>query len=144
VLLTGNLPFAVGCSSLRRVHECKRVIDAVNGGLSSLPADEADAGASPSTYMRLADAYDAFDKRLEGADSKDSALSKPFGAYRELIQRAAKQSRAFAEELDKPTSTPEEEKEKESRLNRLRTQAKNDVNREAALVRKLNGLCHPQ
>jgi hypothetical protein len=143
-LLTSNLPFAMGCSSLRRVHECKRVIDAVNDGLRSISSDGADAGASPSTYTRLADAYDALGKQLEGADSKDPALSKSFGAYRELIQRASRQSRAFAEELDKPTSTPEEEKEKESRLNRLRTQAKNDVNREAALVRKLNGLCHPQ
>ena len=146
--LTGSwsvaaLLFAVGCSSLRRVHECKRVIDAVNGGLSTISADGADAGASPSTYARLADAYDALDKRLEGADSKDSALSKSFGAYRELIQRAAKQSRAFSEELDQPTSTPEEEKEKESRLTRLRTQGKNDAVREAVLVRKLNGLCHP-
>ena len=143
-LLAGSLALVAGCSSLRRVHECKRVIDTVNGGLSSISAAGADAGANPSTYAQLADAYAALDKRLEGADSKDPALSKSFGAYRELIQRAAKQSRAFSEELDKPTSTPEEEKEKESRLNRLRTQAKNDVTREAALVRKLNGLCHPQ
>jgi hypothetical protein len=134
----------VGCSSLRRVQECKRVIDTVNGGLGSISADGADAGASPTAYARLADAYEALDKSLAGADSKDPALSKSFLAYRELIQRAAKQSRAFSEELDKPTSTPEEEQEKDSRLSRLRTQARNDVSREAALVRKLNGLCHPQ
>ena len=120
------------------------MIDTVNGRLGSISAESVDAGASPTTYARLADAYDALDKSLAGADSKDPALSKSFLAYRELIQRAAKQSRAFSEELDKPTSTPEEEKEKDSRLSRLRTQARNDVTREAALVRKLNGLCHPQ
>src|SRR5687767_1192730 len=134
----------LACSSLRRVQDCKRVIDTVNGGLGEVSASAADAGASPATYVRLADAYDALAKRLEGADSRDPALSKTFGAYRELIQRATKQSRAFSEELDKPTSTPEEEKEKESRLAQLRSQGKNDVNREASLVRKLNGLCHPQ
>ena len=130
------------CSSLRRVHECKRVIDTVNGSLGQL-VDDADAGASPATYVRLADAYDALGKQLEGASSQDPALSKLFGSYRELIQRAAHQSRVFAEELDKPSSTPEEEAEKETRLTRLRAQAKSEVSREASLVRKLNGLCHP-
>jgi len=93
--------------------------------------------------VRLADAYDALGKQLEGASSQDPALSKLFGSYRELIQRAAHQSRVFAEELDKPSSTPEEEAEKETRLTRLRAQAKSEVSREASLVRKLNGLCHP-
>ena len=144
-MLLGALTLCLlACSSLRRVHDCKRVIDTVNSGLSGVAISDADAGASPATYTRLAEAYDALGKQLEGADSEDPALSKTFGAYRELIQRAAKQSRTFSEELDKPTSTPEEEKEKESRLAHLRNQAKNDVNREASLVRKLNGLCHPQ
>lgn len=132
----------LGCSSLRRAHECKRVIDTVNGSLSQL-AHDADAGASPGTYVQLADAYDALGKQLEGASSEDPALSKLFSSYRELIQRAAHQSRLFAEELDKPSSTPEEEAEKETRLTRLRTQAKGEANREASLVRKMNGLCHP-
>jgi hypothetical protein len=131
-----------GCSSLRRVHECKRVIDTVNGSLSQL-AHDPDAGASPATYVQLASAYEALGKELEGASSEDPALSKLFSSYRELIQRAAHQSRLFAEELDKPSSTPEEEAEKETRLTRLRTQAKGEANREASLVRKLNGLCHP-
>lgn len=144
VLLGGLTVCVLACSSLRRVHDCKRVIDTVNEGLSGVSMLDADAGASPATYVRLADAYDALGKRLEGADSADPALSKVFGAYRELIQRAAKQSRAFSEELDQPTSTPEEEKEKESRLANLRNQSKNDSSREASLVRKLNGLCHPQ
>lgn len=143
MLLSGLALCLLACNSLRRVHDCKRVIDTVNGGLSGISTYDADAGASPATYVRLADAYDALGKQLEGADSQDPALSKTFGAYRELIQRAAKQSRAFSEELDKPTSTPEEEKEQQSRLAQLRNQAKNDVNREASLVRKLNGLCHP-
>jgi hypothetical protein len=144
VLLGCLTSCVLACSSLRRVHDCKRVIDTVNDGLSGVSSADADAGASPATYVRLADAYDALGKQLEGTDSQDPALSKTFGSYRELIQRAAKQSRAFSEELDKPTSTPEEEKEKESRLANLRIQSKNDVNREASLVRKLNGLCHPQ
>ena len=135
---------AFGCSSLRRVRECERVIDAVNEGLGNLTPYTADAGASPETYSKLADAYDALGKDLEGASSTDPALGKTFGAYRELIQRAAKQTRAFSEELAKATSTPEEETEKAARLTRLRAQAKSEVSREASLVRKLNGLCHPQ
>jgi outer membrane murein-binding lipoprotein Lpp len=131
-----------GCSSLRRARECKRVIDTVNGSLSQLAADP-DAGASPATYVRLADAYDALGKQLEGANSQDPGLSRVFGSYRELIRRAAQQSRLFAEELDKPSSTPEEEAEKETRLTQLRTRAKGELSREASLVRKLNGLCHP-
>ncbi|HEU4579342.1 MAG TPA: hypothetical protein VFS67_13865 [Polyangiaceae bacterium] len=136
-----SLPL-IGCSSLRRARECQRMVDTVNGSLSQLPND-ADAGASPATYLRLADAYDALAKQLEGARSEDPALSKAFDSYRELIQRAARQSRLFAEELDKPVSTPEEQAEKETRLARIRTQSKGEVSREASLVRKLNGLCHP-
>jgi hypothetical protein len=143
-LLAGLALCTTACNSLRRVRDCKRVIDTVNVGLSDIAIQDSDAGASPVTYVRLAETYDALGKRLEGADSQDPALSKTFGAYRELIQRAAKQSRAFSEELDKPASTPEEKQEQESRLAHLRLQAKNDVNREASLVRKLNGLCHPQ
>jgi hypothetical protein len=126
------------------VGECKQVIDTVNGGLSRVAASAADAGASAVTYAQLADEYDALAKSLETTSSRDDALSKTIGTYRELIQRAAKHSREFSEELDRPTSTPEEEREKETRLARLRAQAKNDVNREASLVRKLNALCHTQ
>jgi hypothetical protein len=120
------------------------MVDAVNDGLSRLATSAADAGANPATYAQLAEGYEELAKALESASSTDEALNKTMGSYRELIQRAAKQSREFSEELDRPTSTPEEEREKETRLARLRVQAKNEVNREASLVRKLNGLCHTQ
>jgi hypothetical protein len=136
--------FALACSPLRRVHECRRVIETVNGGLSGVAPYASDAGASPTTYSKLADAYDALAKQLDGASSTDPSLNRTFRAYRDLILRAARQSRSFSEELERPTSTPEEEKERESRLARLRAQAKSDVAREAVLVRKLNGLCHPR
>jgi predicted nucleic acid-binding Zn-ribbon protein len=116
----------------------------VNGGLSRVATSAADAGANPVTYVQLAEGYEALAKELESASSTDEALNKTIGSYRELIQRAAKQSREFSEELDRPTSTPEEEREQETRLTRLRAQAKNDVSREASLVRKLNGLCQTQ
>jgi vacuolar-type H+-ATPase subunit I/STV1 len=135
---------ALSCSSLRKVGECKRMVDTVNGSLSRLATSAADAGANPVTYLQLAEGYQALAKELESASSSDEALNKTIGSYRELIQRAAKQSREFSEELDRPTSTPEEEREQEARLARLRAQAKNDVSREASLVRKLNGLCQTQ
>jgi hypothetical protein len=94
--------------------------------------------------VQVANEYEALAKELESASSTDDALNKTIVAYRELIQRAAKHSREFSEELDRPTSTPEEDREKETRLARLRAQAKNEVNREASLVRKLNSLCHAQ
>jgi hypothetical protein len=134
----------LSCSSLRKVGECKQVIDIVNGGLSRVATAAADAGASAVTYTQLADEYEALAKSLETTSTSDDALNKAIGAYRELIQRAAKNSREFSEELDRPASTPEEEREKETRLARLRALAKNEVNREALLVRKLNGLCHTQ
>jgi hypothetical protein len=135
---------ALGCSSLRKVSECKRVVDTVNGGLSRVALTAQDAGANPTTYAQLAEGYEALAKSLESASSDDDALNKAVGSYRELVQRAAKHSKEFSEELDRPTSTPAEEQEKEARLGRLRAQARNEVSREAALVRKLNGLCHTQ
>lgn len=135
---------ALGCSSLRKVGECKKVVDTVNDGLSRVASSAPDAGANPAAYAQLADGYDALAKDLGATSASDEALSKTIGSYRELIQRAAKHSREFAEELDRPTSTPEEEREKETRLARLRAQAKSEISREASLVRKLNGLCHTQ
>ena len=135
---------ALSCSPLRRVGECKQLVDAVNDSLSRVASSTADAGASPAIYARVAADYEALAKELETVASSDETLNKTMGAYRELVQRAAKHSREFSEELDRPTSTPEEEREKETRLARLRALAKNEVNREASLVRKLNGLCHTQ
>ncbi len=135
---------ALGCSPLRRASECKQVVELVNDGLGSMATSMADAGPDPAKYARVADAYEALGKSLEAASSRDETLSKTIESYRELIQRAAKHSREFSEELERPASTPEEEHEKETRLARLRAVAKNDVNREASLVRKLNGLCHTQ
>ena len=134
----------LGCSPLRKVGECKRVVDAVNSGLSQVATAAADAGANPATYVQLAEGYEALARSLETTSFSDDALNKTLTSYRELIQRAAKHSREFSDELDRPTSTPEEEREKETRLARLRAQAKSEVNREASLVRKLNGLCHTQ
>lgn len=132
----------LACSPLRKVAECRQVVGTINSGLSRVATAAADAGASAVTYAQLADQYETLAKSLETLSSSDDALNKAVGAYRELIQRSAKHSREFSEELDRPTSTPEEEREKETRLARLRALAKNDVNREASLVRKLNGLCH--
>lgn len=134
----------LSCSSLRKVGECKQMVDTVNGGLNRIAILEADAGASPITYAQLANEYEALARGLETTSSSDEALNKTIGAYRELMQRSATLSRQFSEELDRPVSTPEEEREKDTRLARLRAQAKNEVNREASLVRKLNGLCHTQ
>jgi predicted nucleic acid-binding Zn-ribbon protein len=120
------------------------MVDTVNDGLSRVATSAADAGANPATYVQLAEGYEALARELQSASSTDETLNKAMGSYRELIQRAAKQSREFSEELDRPATTPEEEREKEARLARLRAQAKNEVNREATLVRKLNGLCHTQ
>lgn len=132
----------LSCSPLRKVGECKRMVDTVNGGLSRVALSAADAGANPATYMQMAHRYEELAQDLQSASSGDETLNKTLAAYRELIQRAAKHSREFSEELDRPASTPEEDREKEARLSRLRAQARNEVNREASLVRKLNSLCH--
>jgi hypothetical protein len=120
------------------------VIETLNGSLRELAPLVAAAGPSPTAYARIADGYAELDSKLQSTHPRDASLIKMVSAYRELTQRATKQSRAFAEELAKPTGSADEEKEKDARLERLRSQAKSEQAKEASLVRKLNTLCHPQ
>jgi hypothetical protein len=50
----------------------------------------------------------------------------------------------LGENIQTLTASRGERKSKQARLKRIRTLAKNDLTREAAAVRKLNALCHPE
>lgn len=120
------------------------MIETLNGAFQALAPQLAAAGSSPTAYTRIADGYAELDAKLQTTHPRDASLIKLVAAYRELTQRATKHSRAFAEELAKPTASADEEKEKDARLERVRTQARSEQAKEATLVRKLNTLCHPQ
>lgn len=143
VLLVACLLGALGCGAVRRVHECEGVIETVNGGLADLHLEVPDAGASPRAYARIADAYDELGKRLDELAPSDAALAKALAGYREVTERAAKQSRSYSEALSGAARSRKERNEKQARLSRIRAQAKNDLIREANAVRKLNAVCHP-
>jgi hypothetical protein len=140
LLLSGT----VGCGAVKRVHECTAVIEAVNGGLGELHLQVPDAGESASAYAEIAAGYDALGQKLEELAPSDPALVKALDGYRELAQRAAKNSRAYAEALAAPESSKKLRTDKQARLDRIREEARADVSREALVVRKLNGVCHPQ
>jgi hypothetical protein len=142
-LLAAVLWGASGCGAVKRVHECEGVIETVNGGLANLHVEVPDAGASPSAYARIADAYDALGKSLDELAPSDVSLAKALAGYREVTERAAKQSRSYSEALAGVARTRKEKNEKQARLSRIRAQAKNDLVREATAVRKLNSVCHP-
>lgn len=140
LFLSGTL----GCGAVKRVHECKAVIEAVNGGLGELHLQVPDAGESAPAYTAIAAGYDALGRTLDDLAPSDPALVKALEGYRELAQRAAKNSRAYAEALAAPESSKKLRAEKQARLERIRGEAQSDVSREALVVRKLNGVCHPQ
>ena len=133
-----------GCGAVERVRQCREVVDAVNAGVSELHLQVPDAGVSASAYARIARGYEALGKRLDELSPTDTALAKALASYRELTERAAKNSRAYSEALRTPASSRKQRSDKEARLNRIRSQAQADVSREAQVVRKLNAVCHPQ
>ncbi len=134
-----------GCTALERAHDCSGVVDIVNGGLGDIRFDAPDAG-DPETYERFAATYDDVSKKIELLAIDDTALTKAVESYRDVLQRAAKHSRAYARELagkaDKTSKGGRRSVER--RLEKLRAQAKTDLSREASAVRKLNTLCHPR
>jgi hypothetical protein len=132
-----------GCGAVKRVHECQGVIETVNAGLEELNVQLPDAGASAEAYAQIADAYDALGKRLDALAPSDTILAKAVEGYRELTDRAAKQSRSYSEALAVVPRSKKERTDKEARLTRIRTQAKAEVAKEATVVRKLNAVCHP-
>jgi hypothetical protein len=132
-----------GCGAVKRVHECQGVIEAVNTGLTDLHIQVPDAGTSSSAYTQIADGYDALGKRLDELAPSDTALSKAVASYREVTERAAVQSRSYAEALAALPKSRKERAQHDARLNRIRTQAKADLAKEATVVRKLNAVCHP-
>ena len=134
---------ATACGAIERVHECQQVIDTVNEGLSDLQVQVPDAGTDPSAYSAIADAYEALGKRLGELSPSDDALAKAVAGYREMAERAARQSRNYSEALAAEVSSKRERHDREARLNRIRTQAKTDLAREATVLRKLNAVCHP-
>lgn len=134
---------AAGCGAVGRVHECQQVIDTVNAGLAELQVQVPDAGSSPAAYDEIANAYEALGKRLGEFSLSDGALAKAVASYRELMERAARQSRNYSEALAGSARSKRERRDKEARLTRIRTQAKTELAREATVVRKLNAVCHP-
>ncbi len=144
VALALLLAVAPGCGAVKRVNECQAVIETVNSGLSELHLEVPDAGASASAYAHIADGYDALGKRLSELAPRDNTLAKAMDSYREVTDRAAKQSRAYSEALSTPAHGKRDRTDKNARLTRIRAQAQTDLAREAQAVRKLNAACHPQ
>lgn len=140
LFLSGTL----GCGAVKRVHECQGVIDTVNDGLNELHLQVPDAGDSAAAYVAIADGYAALGKRLEALAPSDGTLAKALDSYRELAERAAKNSREYSEALAAPAGTPKQRADKQAKLSRIRGEAQSDLSREALVVRKLNGVCHPQ
>jgi hypothetical protein len=139
ILLLG----ATGCGALSRAQECQEVVEIVNTGLAELQVQVPDAGDSPAAYDEIANAYDAIGKRLGELSPSDAALAKAVASYRELTERAARQSRNYSEALAGVARSKRERRDKEARINRIRSQAKTDLAREATVIRKLNVVCHP-
>jgi hypothetical protein len=135
---------AYGCGAIKRVHECEGVIGTVNDGLSELHVQVPDAGQDSLIYTHIADGYDALGKRLDALAPTDGALAKAVSGYREVTERAAKSSRAYAEALATPAGSRKERNDRQARLGRIRTQAQADLARESQAVKKLNAVCHPQ
>lgn len=140
LFLSGTL----GCGAVRRVNECKAIVETVNEGLGTLHLQVPDAGQSAPSYAAIADGYDALSARLAEVAPSDPALAKALDGYRELAQRAAKNSRAYAEALAAPGGSRKQRADRRARLARIRADAQSEAVREALVVRKLNGVCHPQ
>lgn len=132
-----------GCSALERAHQCGGLAEIVNSGLEEVRFDAPDAGSGES-YERFALAYDQANERIEALGIDDPALSKVVGSYREILDRAAKHSRAYAHELVTRGASKGERRSAERRIERIRAQAKNDLAREASTIRKINAVCHPR
>lgn len=133
----------MGCGALKRVHECEAVIETVNTSLEGIGVQVPDAGSSSAAYEQVAVAYDDLVKRIGQLQIDDAALEKALANYREVIERAAKHSRAFSAELATRAKSRNAKRNKEARLDRIRALAKGDLAREASAVRRLNALCHP-
>jgi hypothetical protein len=133
-----------GCTPLERVQECEKLIEMVNPGLEQVRLRLPDAGTDSESYAAIATEYDRLTERMQTLTPPDDGLRRAVSAYAEVVQRAAQHSREYAEELRRPTASRAERKNQEARLKRIRAAAKGDLSREAAAVRKLNTLCHPE
>jgi hypothetical protein len=136
---------ALSCSPLGRISDCERIVQTLNPSLLEIQGLTASASTA-AAYRQIADVYEELGKRLSTLLPKDPDLSKALASYRELTQRAAKHSRAFSDELSKAPSGDagaEDDPPRAARMDRIRSGSKAELGREAALVRKLNTLCHP-
>jgi hypothetical protein len=135
---------ATSCGALKRVHECEQVVESINTEMAEVRFQLPDAGADAPSYTEIAGIYARLSQRLSEIPARDTALSRTLVSYKDVIDRAAEHSRAYAEELARATPSRQERKDRDGRLKRIRTMAKNDLVREASVVRKLNALCHPE
>ncbi len=133
-----------GCGALKRVHECEQVAESINTEMAEIRFQLPDAGVEAPAYTEIAAVYDRLSQRVSAIAARDTALARTLVSYKDVLERAAQHSRAYAEELAQPAPSKQERKEREGRLKRIRTMAKNDLVREASVVRKLNALCHQE
>jgi hypothetical protein len=135
---------ASGCGALERVRECEAMIASVNQGLEAVRLQLPDAGADAGAYGEISSIYEGVAKNIDAVEPTDAALQRAVASYKEVLERAAKHSHDYSQELARPTRSKAERKSKEARLKRIRTLAQSDLTRETSVVRKLNALCHPQ
>lgn len=136
------LAVVVGCSPLRRVSDCRRIVETVNPRLSEVEATLA-AGAeeTPERYEELAARYRELHAELGSLEVSDPRLKGAIDGYRALVEGSATQCQHMAEALRQTTESKKERNRQRRRIKQLRKQAERHVASQGPLVDTLNDLC---
>jgi hypothetical protein len=134
----------VGCGVVGRVRDCNRAAETIQEQLVQVRIRLPDAEHQPSAYLDIAAAYEALAWRLARLPVGDVSLAGALESYGEVVDRAARHSRAYARALDRPDRGRKKRSKRREALDRIRGQVTAERSREQAVFRKLSAVCHPR
>jgi hypothetical protein len=101
LLLLSSAMVLVGCGHFRRVGECRRLAERVNGALDEISAMHDAGGATALSYRDIASRYERLGHDVEGFARADDGFSRTIHEYSAFFADTARVLLALSDALDR-------------------------------------------
>jgi hypothetical protein len=121
-----------GCGHFRRVAECRRLADHVNGALDEIAATQDAGGVTAASYRDIADRYDKLGSDVLSFAHEDDSLGRALKEYGAFYKDTARTLRLLADVTEHRDLVA---------AVRVRRDAGNMMRRDRSLAARVDALC---
>lgn len=128
----GFVLWLTGCGFFKRVSECRRLAQDVNGALDSISEARDAGGDTAATYRDVAVRYEQLSKQVGAFSTGSTALARNLQEYSAFFSETSRTVQSLAAALEKNDAVS---------VGRLRRDMANLARREKTLVARIDGAC---